>query len=96
MLQALSKTPPKPVDGYPRVSQDFNAIENDWKILKDHLSDTMPTTLESRDEFIARLHAAVKWMNKKRSHQLWSLSINQKERADECLAQEPPGGRISF
>ena len=33
-LHALSKTPLQLVDPYPRVSQDFNAIENVWDILK--------------------------------------------------------------
>ena len=35
-------------------------------------------------------------MNKHRAARLWELSTNQEERAEECLAQEPPGDRISF
>ena len=95
-LHALSKTPLKLVDPYPKVSQDFNAIENAWAILKARLLETAPTHLESREEFIKRLHAAVKWMNKYRAKRLWELSTNQKERAEECLAQKPPGGRTSY
>ena len=95
-LHALSKTPLKLVDDYPVSSQDFNAIENAWGILKDRLAETQPTNLESRDAFISRLHAAVGWMNKHRSHQLWSLSTNQKERADDCLKMKPLGGRTTW
>ena len=83
------------MDPYPKVSQDFNAIENAWAILKERLLETAPVHLESREEFISRLNAAVKWMNKYRAKRLWELSTNQKERAEECLAQKPPGGRTS-
>ena len=51
---------------------------------------------KSRDEFIARLHAAVKWMNTHRAKQLWYLSTNQKERCEDCLAQDPRGGRTKW
>ena len=77
-------------------SQDFNAIENAWAIVKERLDQTMPTELESRDVFIKRLKAAVRWVNQHRKEQLWYRSINQKERADECLAAKPPGGRTSW
>ena len=92
----LSKTPFKLVDPYPKVSQDFNAIENVWGILKNRLLETLPAHLESRDDFVKRLHAAVQWVNKHRSARLWELNTNQKERADERLAQKLPGGRTSF
>ena len=95
-VHALSKTCLKLLEGYPGVSQDFNAIENGWKIVKDRLDETMPVNLEMRDDFVHRLKEAVKWVNKNRSKQLWHLSTQQKERADECPSQKPPGGRISF
>jgi transposase len=95
-LFALDKINLKLVDGYPKCSQDFNAIENAWKTLKDRLNETMPRELESREDFIPRLHAAVAWMNRHRKEQLWRLSTNQKERADACLKQDPPGGRTEF
>lgn len=95
-LHALSKTPLKLVEDYPMSSQDFNAIENAWAIVKERLDQTMPTELESRDVFIKRLKAAVRWVNQHRKEQLWYRSINQKERADECLAAKPPGGRTSW
>ena len=95
-LHALSKTPLKLVEPYPQVSQDFNAIENAWDLLKDRVQETAPTHLEHRDDFIKRLHKAVQWINKYRAARLWELSTNQKTRADECLQTTPPGGRTSW
>ena len=95
-LRALSKTPLKLVDPYPRVSQDFNAMENAWGKLKDRLNETMPTRLESRGDFVKRLHAVVKWVNQHKSKDLWQLSTNQIERAEACLASKPPGGRTKW
>ena len=84
------------VEGYPRTSQDSNAIENAWAILKERLDETMPVRLEGRDAFVRRLNLAVAWANRHRADQLKYLSINQKERADDCLAQRPPGGRTKW
>ena len=95
-LHQLSKVDLKLVDSYPRCSQDFNAIENAWKLVRDRLDETMPTGLEHRDEFVKRLNSAVRWINHNRSEQLWRLSTNQKKRADACLAQDPPGGRTKY
>ena len=95
-LNAIAKAGLKLVDSYPRTSQDFNAIENAWKIVKERLNETVPTYNEGRNEFIQRYMAAVRWVNKNRSHQLWYLSTNQKERADDCLAQKPKGGRTKW
>jgi len=81
------------LEDYPRCSQDFNAIENAWDILKSRLAETVPVNLESREAFIKRLHAAVKWANQHRKEQLWYLSTNLKERAADCLATKPKGGR---
>ena len=81
---------------FPKCSQDFNAIENAWAILRERLDETQPVALESREEFVKRLFAAVRWANRDRAEQLWKLSTNQKERADLCLAQKPPGGRTKF
>ena len=95
-LNALSKTNLQLVDPYPRVSQDFNAIENAWAILRERLDETAPPALEGRDAFVTRLTAAVKWVNQHRKDQLWHLSTNQKERAEACLSQKPPGGRTKW
>ena len=50
------------VPDYPKCSQDFNAIENCWHLLRNRLAETMPKQLESRDDFIERLHRAVAWL----------------------------------
>ena len=92
-VRAYAKTSLDLVEGYPRSSQDSNAIKNAWRVLKEYLDMNMPTRRETRDEFIIRLRAAVSWANRNRSQQLWSRNTNQKERADECLATKPPGGR---
>ena len=81
---------------FPKCSQDFNAIENAWAILRERLDETQPVALESREEFVKRFFAAVRWANRDRAEQLWKLSTNHKERADACLAQKPPGGRTKF
>ena len=94
-LDALAKVGLALVD-YPRVSQDFNAIENAWHLLKERLFETLPQHLETREEFIKRLKAAVAWINRHRGGELWHLSTNQKERADDCLAATPPGGRTKW
>ena len=65
------------VEGYLRCSQDFDSMENVWKILKDRLDETMPTKMEYREEFLQRLHAAVKWASKSCKDQLWRLSTDQ-------------------
>jgi hypothetical protein len=95
-VHALSKTPLRLLDPYPKCSQDFNPIENAWGILRQRLDENQPTYLETRAEFTHRLKAAVKWANQHKADQLWYLSTNQKERALECLAQKPPGGRTKW
>ena len=95
-LHALTKVDLKLVEGYPVASQDFNAIENAWDILKKRLDVTMPTDLESREDFLKRLDNAVLWVNRQQGKRLWYLSTNQKERAEECLASTPPGGRTTW
>ena len=86
----------KLVGEFPKVSQDFNAIENAWAILRERLDETCPVELESRDQFLKRLRAAVRWANSQRSEQLWYLSTNQKERAEDCLCSHPPGARTKW
>ena len=81
---------------FPERSQDFNAMENAWFIIRQRLNETQPRNLEHRDEFVKRLEAAVRWVNTYRKERLWHLSTNQKERADDCLATEPPGGRTKW
>ena len=93
-LEELSKLGVDVVDDYPKCSQDLNAIENAWNVLRGRLDETVPERLESREDFHARLLAAVRWVNANRAEQLWQFCTNQKERADEVLQLE--GGRTSF
>ena len=93
-LQELKEIGVQVVPDYPKCSQDLNAIENAWKLLRDRLYDTLPTEIEDRDGFIARLRCAVRWVNQNCSEQLWKLSTNQKERARDVLDNE--GGRTRW
>ena len=94
-LRAVQSANLKVVE-FPKRSQDFNAMENAWFILRQRLDQTQPRSLEHRDEFCKRLEAAVQWANTHRKEQLWHLSTNQKERADACLSTKPPGGRTKW
>ena len=76
------------VADYPRCSQDFNAIENIWKLLRERLYATLPEGMESREDFIVRLRNAVSWLKRNRRDQMLYLSTNQKERARDCLLLE--------
>ena len=82
------------IEDYPRCSQDLNAIENAWQLLKDRLNCTLPRGLESREEFIKRLKNAVAWVNTNQRDALQKQCTNQKERAAEVLLRS--GGRTSF
>ena len=97
-LQALADVGLELVDGYPRVSQDFNAIENVWKLLRDRLYETMPSTLETRGAFVIRLMTAVAWLNRdsKSRKQLITFSTNQKKRCQDALDTKPSGGRTHW
>ena len=93
-MNAFAKMGIELVDGYPRCSQDFNAIENCWKLLRDRLHTTLPLGMEPRNAFIERLHKAVTWLNRNSKASLWHFARNQKERCRECL--ELKGGRTSW
>ena len=82
------------VDDYPKCSQDLNAIENAWKLLKDRLNATLPGALESREAFISRLKNAVAWVNVNKGDTLLDLCTNQKRRAADVLALS--GGRTAW
>ena len=60
------------------------------------LDETMPTKMEYREEFLQRLHAAVKWANKSCKDQLWRLPTDQKKRASACLKASPPSGQTRY
>ena len=95
-LQALREIGVELVPEYPKCSQDFNAIENCWHLLRDRLRETMPRKLETRADFISRLHKAVAWLNRSKRQVLWDLATNQKERCRDCLSMTPRGGRTKW
>jgi len=95
-MHAFKKFGVELVKGYPRCSQDFNAIENCWKLLRDRLYATLPVGLEPREHFVDRLHSAVAWMNRHQQSSLWEFARNQKKRCRSCLAMKPPGGRTKW
>ena len=84
------------IELYPIRGQDFNAIENIWKMLREELCKTLPQGVEKRDVFIRRLHKAVKHINKHRKEEILKVSRNQKKRARDCLAATPPGSRTEW
>ena len=93
-LKALAQIGVELVEGYPRSSQDFNAVENCWDILRERLKVTLPRGLESRVDFIVRLKQAVAWMNRSQRDQLEYYALNQKERCRDCLLLD--GGRTQW
>ena len=95
-IEELDRIGVKLIPGYPRCSQDFNAMENAWDIIKQRLDETIPKKMETRDQFLIRYMDAVRWVNQTQKERLWHLCTNQKERAMECLANEPPGARTRW
>ena len=93
-MQELRKLHVHVIQDYPKCSQDLNAIENAWNVLRQRLDATLPMHPESREDFITRLRVAVNWLNAHRSDQLMKFCRNQKSRADEVLLRE--GGRTSY
>ena len=93
-LDALQRVGLEHVKGYPVSSQDFNAIENAWKILRERLDQTLPKGVEPRDHFVLRVRETVHWVNKNRADELQYHCRNQKERARACLDLE--GARTQF
>ena len=79
---------------FPPCSQDLNAIENAWKLLRERLYDTLPIALESREDFAVRARNAVRWINENRSAELKHYCSNQKERALEVRKRK--GSRTSW
>ena len=79
---------------FPKCSQDLNAIENAWHILRERLDETLPSAMVTREAFIVRLRNALAWINSNRAQDLKNLCENQKARALEV--RERKGGRTSW
>ena len=76
---------------YPKCSQDLNPAETAWRELRARLDETMPTKMETRGEFIARLRNAVSWLNSNRADYFMKICNSQVEWADDVKAMK--GGR---
>ena len=76
---------------YPKCSQDLNPAETAWRELRARLDETMPTKMETRGEFIARLRNAVSWLNSNRADYFMKICNSQVEWADDVKAMQ--GGR---
>ena len=95
-LESFRKIGVTLVEGYPKCSQDLNAIENAWKLLKERLFETMPARREGREDFIPRLRAAVDWVNRNKHDALLGYCTNQKKRARDVLSANLPGARTCW
>ena len=93
-LAAFAALSVEVLPGYPRCSQDLNAIENAWAMLRDRIFETMPTHVERREDFIRRLRSAVQWLNRNRHRRLLAFCEDQKLRAKAVL--ENLGGRTAW
>lgn len=77
---------------HPKSSADLNSIENVWHFLKQRLDATSPDQVESREDFLIRLRAAVQHLNTTKSDVLQALCFDQQKRAR--LVKLNSGGRI--
>ena len=93
-IQAEAKAGCDQIPMYPKSSPDLNAIEGWWRRLKMHLEERAPTGTESREAFIKRLRAAVRYLNTHCREQGRVLCRNQKVRAREC--QKLQGARTRW
>ena len=93
-LKALDEVGAHLLKRYPKCSQDLNAIETAWREVRARIDDTEPIEFEDRDDFVARVRLAVRWVNANRSQLLLELCSDQKSRAREVLKLE--GSRTSF
>ena len=80
-IAALRKAGCPVVSQFPKHSPDLNAIENQWRVLRERLNATAPAEIESRADFLSRLRRTVNWLNENRHEEALRMCQNQKERA---------------
>ena len=61
------------LENYPKSSQDLNPIEAVWKLLRDRLDETVPTSADPREAFVPRLRqpapcVALTWWPQQNKH----------------------------
>ena len=85
-----------PLPNFPRSSPDLNLIETVWHRLKQELDDTAPENIESRSDFLARLHGCVRRLNGSLQSELDALANQLPQRAAAIWAAKPPGARTKY
>ena len=93
-LAAMEESGITVLDKRPKHSADLNPIENVWALLRERLAKTLPPTTEGRAAFVARLRAAVMWLNRNRRGAMRQLAGSIKQRA--LAVQDNHGHRIAF
>ena len=81
------------LEDFPKCSQDLNPIEVCWRELRARLNATMPTEMETRPQFVQRVHNAVRWLNSHRQDYFKHLCTCQKKWARDVAFAQPPGAR---
>ena len=84
-LQALRANHLHPIMHDPPSSQDLNVIEEVWSHLRTRLFESAPEGIETRADFIRRLHGAVRSLNTNGKATLLKMSYRSRERAQELL-----------
>jgi hypothetical protein len=79
-IAALSKAGCPVVQTFPKHSPDLNAIEGQWRQLRERLDETAPVEIETRPGFLCRLRRDVNWLNEHRREHALQMCTNQKER----------------
>ena len=82
------------VKNFPKCSPDLNAIEGQWRVLRERLEERAPEDMETRDSFLARLRRTVDWLNRNRREGATQLCTNLKTRAHDV--KELAGARTKW
>ena len=82
------------VANFPKCSPDLNAIEGQWRVLRERLEARAPDDMETRESFLARLRRTVDWLNRNRVEGSTQLCTNLKTRAHEL--KELAGARTKW
>ena len=82
-IQALRANHLHPIMHYPTSSQDLNVIEEVWSHLRTRLFESAPEGIETRADFIRRLHGAVRLLNTSGKATLLKMCRNMRERAQD-------------
>lgn len=69
----------------PRYSPDLNPVEVCWDYLRKEMNRSPPPVLESRREYVRRLHDSVRKVNRGRADDMWNLLQSMPNRAQEVI-----------